>query len=648
MNRNSELRTIFLHPRFFTPLIAFSFYLLGCFVLRSILGFQFADPATTSFTTFAKLLVLGERLDLAMAFWLFLPLVLWFVFVPDGLYLSKIHKTFLVALLFLYFPVQIFLLKADYEFFSEFNARFNTVAVDYLIYPHEVFVNLWDSYPITRIVMACLWGGGFLFTAIWNLRLNLWQQGLAFRRRLVFLAGYIVMGAVFTQTVSIENTHFTNDRVLNEISSNGQYSFFYSALTHHLDYPAFYRTLPRDEAYVRVRSLVNQPNAAFTSQKDSIQRTITNTSLPKPKNLVILLIESFGSEFWGSLGREGGTLTPEMDALSEEGFLFTNLYASGNRTVRGIEGVTASFPPLPGDSIVKRHLSDHVATIALTLHEKNYQTVYLYGGRGVFDGMRSFALRNGFDRFVEQKDFPDPTFTTIWGVSDEDLYHRSVEEFKRLHASGKPFFATVLSVSNHKPYTYPSGRIPEDPNAHSRSHAVKYTDWALGEFFRLAKKEEFCKDTIFAVVADHGARVYGSQSIPIKSYRIPLLILNPSQHGSRRIDTLGGSLDVSPTLLGMLGLSYESVFFGRDLMRISKNGAWAVMHHNRDVGMYRDGRMVVLGLNKTIEFYEMNDRTKELSLIEKPNADDLLLEKDATALFQIADELYTHEKFHTR
>src|SRR4029079_9414314 len=202
--------------------------------------------------------------------------------------------------------------------------------------------------------------------------------------------------------------------------------------------------------------------------------------------------------------------------------------ASGNRTVRGMEGVLASFPPLPGESIVKRDLSDNVETVARVFQRDGYSTLFLYGGRGVFDGMRSFTVRNGYDRFVEQKHFEHPTFTTVWGVCDEDLYDRSVEELSSLSRSGRPFFATILSVSNHKPFTYPKGKIAADPDEKRRENAVSYSDYALGQVFKRARKEAFWTNTVFAVVADHGARVYGEQSIPIHSYEIPLLIVGPA------------------------------------------------------------------------------------------------------------------------
>jgi phosphoglycerol transferase MdoB-like AlkP superfamily enzyme len=359
----------------------------------------------------------------------------------------------------------------------------------------------------------------------------------------------------------------------------------------------------------------------------------------------VILVESFGSEFWGSLGRPGPSLTPRMDALAKEGTLFTHVYACGNRTVRGMEGVLASFPPLPGDSIVKRDRSENVATLARTLGGQGYGTVFLYGGRGTFDGLRSFMLPNGYERFIEQKDFEHPVFTTIWGVSDEDLVRRAVTEFDALAGQPKPFLGTLLTVSNHKPFTYPDGRIPEASAAHARYNAVKYTDYALGLFFDLAKTKPWYKDTLFAVVADHGARVYGKQTIPIHSYEIPVLIVDPQKPQGRRLDMLGSSLDVGPTLLGLLGLSYPSTFFGRDLLRPETQEHWVVMHHNRDVGFLRGKRMVVMGIQKTIEFYDMDWQKRELTRADakEPQDDELL--RDATAVFQVADDLYRNRRY---
>ena len=208
-----------------------------------------------------------------------------------------------------------------------------------------------------------------------------------------------------------------------------------------------------------------------------------------------------------------------------------------------------------------------------------------------------------------------------------------------------PGWPPGLVTTRPPPYTYPAGHISEDPNQRRRSNAVKYTDWALGDFFHRASKESFFKNTIFAVVADHGARVYGSQTIPIHSYQIPLVVIGPDIKPATKCAILGSSLDVGPTLLGMVGKPYKSVFFGRDLLRVSKEEAWAVMNHNRDVSLYRNGELVVLSLNKTVELYKMDSHKRDIVPMLKPWPIESEIEKDAIALFQVADDLYMNERY---
>ncbi len=622
------------------------FYLLGSLMLRFVLYELFVRSSHHSPWFSLHVLATGVHCDAAVALCIFAPFALWLQLVPTRVFVSTWHRVVVGIVVTAYLIGQLFMFVVEFEFFDEFNSRFNTVAVDYLIYPQEVFVNIWQSYPVVKILSAVILAGAVLSWLMHQRYRRYVDAESSLPNRLVWVAIYIGITIVALALQVHEPGEFNGDRVVYEIALNGSESFFDAAVTRELYYPAFYRTLLRDDAFARTRKLVQSPNATLHSGYDSIERSIPGAFPKKPKNLVLILVESFGSEFWGSLGRKEPTLTPEMDALSKEGLLFTNLYASGNRTVRGMEGVLASFPPLPGDSVVKRAKSDNVSTIARTLKSLGYHTLFIYGGRGVFDGMRSFTMRNGYDHFIEQKDFPNPTFTTIWGVCDEDSFHRGIEEMRTLHKTDKPFFVTFLTVSNHKPYTYPRGRIAEDPDQRSRANAVKYTDWALGEFFRLAKKEGFYNDTIFMVVADHGARVYGSQKIPIPSYKIPLLVVSPLLKTAARVDVMGGSLDVGPTALGLLGLPYHSVFFGQDLLKKDPATAWAVMHHNRDIGFYRNNRLVVLGMNKTADFYQMSGDATQLELATSPAPGDDELLKDATALFQVADDLYTNEKYH--
>ena len=614
-------------------------------LLRLVLLVAF-KPVGVPATEILLALLSGFHRDIFAALAETIPLLVWMLIIPDRRFGSLWHRVLFIGACLGFWFVQVFLLFAEFFFFDEFKSRFNTVAVDYLIYPKEVFINIWESYHVGLVLAFCLvLSLGWLFAAS-RLFGQMWERPFSPKSRLLHLAAAVALAALLVPTVNLKSVHVSNDRTLNEIANNGALSFLAAAWTNNLDYAAFYKTMPLAEAYQRTRRLLAEANTKFVEAGQSIRRRVAGDPARPRLNVVIFLEESLGSEFWGCLGRTN-TLTPQMDKLAaEEGMLFTNLFASGNRTVRGFEGALSSFPPLPGESIVKRDRSDNVETIARVLKRDGYASVFLYGGRGLFDGMRSFAVRNGYDRFVEQKHFEHPTFTTIWGVCDEDLFLRGVDEFRELAKTGQPFCGTILSVSNHKPYTYPKGKIPEDPDERRRENAVKYSDYALGRFFEAARKEAFWTNTLFVVVADHGARVYGEQSIPIHSYEIPLLIAGPAVVTSpSRVAQLGCSLDVPTTVLGLLGRPYETLFFGRDLLRTRPEDGRALLNHNRDIGMLAHDRLAILGLKQTVEFYQGDPKIAEMRPLTQPTDADRELEQDAIALYQVADDLYMHRRY---
>lgn len=603
-------------------------------------------PDGSGAMAFAHAMFVGLRLDLAAASWFFLPLALWLCVLPDRAYRSKFHRGALRGAFVLWATHHWFNFAMEYFFFEEFQSRYNNVSVDYLLYPHEVFVNIWESYPVVPFVLVCLLLGAGTYLAFRGMFFPEGEPATTLKTRAKELGVYLACGLVFTQSVGYNSARFGDDRVIREIALNGPYAFAWAAWSRELDYRGFYKTMDLDAAYARTRALLAEPGVEYVEDGRSIRRRVPAGPgwAKKKKNLVIVLVESFGSEFMVSLGREGESFAPRMDAMKGKSVFFTDFYATGNRTVRGLEGTLAAFPPLPGDSIVKRKKSSNVATVGRVLRDHGYETMFLYGGVALFDGMRRFTSGNGFDRIVEQVDFEDPVFKTIWGVSDEDILNRAIEEFRRLERVGKPWHTTILTVSNHKPYTYPEGRIDKDPNAHSRHHAVKYTDWALGEFLDKLKKEPYWDDTVVAVLADHGARVYGSPAIPIHSYECPWIITGGGV-AAKTVGTLASHVDVAPTLLGMLGAPYVSTFFGRDVFKTAASAAFVPMNHNRDVGLMRDGKMVVLGLQRIVEYWNLDPKTRDLVRAEKTPAHEEL-EKDAVALFQVADDLYVHENYN--
>jgi phosphoglycerol transferase MdoB-like AlkP superfamily enzyme len=214
--------------------------------------------------------------------------------------------------------------------------------------------------------------------------------------------------------------------------------------------------------------------------------------------------------------------------LHRQGVLFTQAFATGNRTIRAIEATTSSLPPLPGAPIVQRRGAKDLFTLPGSARREGYQTLFVYGGRALFDGMGPYLAANGMQRIVEQSDFPPGEFSTAWGVSDQaDPRPRSLTEMENMEATGKPFFTMILSVSNHRPYSYPPGTIEPLPGLKRRQNVVRYADWAIGRFFRAAREKSFYDHTLFVVMGDHGARVYGAATIPLASYQVPILMIAP-------------------------------------------------------------------------------------------------------------------------
>jgi len=583
----------------------------------------------------------GLMMDVIVALYVCLPFALFLSLLPSRWLDSRGSRGLVTVITYLFLFGLLYLLIAELVFFSEFNSRFNNVAVDYLIYPKEVFVNIRDTYPVKTVLALTASGAAVLLFFLRRFFVGGLATPLAWRQRGVLALIYLTPLLTGALAMNINTTHISDNRILNEVAGNGIYSFFHALINNESDYDTQYARIAEADALRRLRRQIAGGDSRFIHPADpyDIARTVKTGRPLRPMNVVIVLEESLGSLFVGSLHPEGPAMTPEFDRLSRDGLYFTRIYSTGNRTVRGIEATLTGLPPMPARSVVKRKSGVNLFSLPSVLHSKGYETVFIYGGRSYFDNIRDFSLRNGFNRVVDQDDFKHITYTTIWGVCDEDIFLNSIAEFNRMHATGKPFFATVLTVSNHTPYTYPAGRIPEDPSVKRREHAIKYADYSIGRFMREARRQPFFRNTLFVFLGDHGARVYGRQEIPIRSYEIPVLFYAPGLiPKGRRVNQLGSQMDVAPTILGLLGIDHESRFVGRDLLRTKPSEARALFSHNRDVGLLRGNRMAVLGVRRQVELFSVDPRNGKFQRL-KPDSDPELV-ADAIAYFQGANRLY--------
>ena len=593
-----------------------------------------------AWTDVPGVLVVGAVYDLVTALYLFAGFALYLALIPARMYRSKWQRRLVAGLFTVTVFGLLYLGAVKFFFFDEFDSRFNFVAVDYLIYPHEVFVNIWQSYPVAKVLVV---------TAVLTVVAFLALRGRLFspvghpdplRARLAVLAVLAVAIGTAQAGVTVNTGRYSDNRVVNELAANGVYSFFNAAFHSNLDYPLYYLSLPDDEADERLRSLVKETNSDFYPDSDHMERHVRGSGAPKYLNVVVLLEESLGAEFVGAYGDIRG-LTPNLDRLSKQSLLFTNAYATGTRTVRGMEAVTASFPPVPAESIVKRPYNQGLFNWSTVMAKNGYAPTFIYGGYGTFDSMNQFFASNGY-RVIDRTDMDQPRFSNIWGVSDEDLFRHAMKVFDEQHARGERIYSIIMTTSNHKPYTFPPG-VPGVPEkGGGRDAGIRYADYAIGWFLDAVNGKPWFDNTVFVIVADHGARVYGREDIPIATYEIPLLIYAPKHVKPGRVDTLTSQIDVAPTVLGLLGFSYDSTFFGKDVLRDILPGRFIPMNHNRDVALFNGTRIIEIGFRKTAAEYLYDPVTGKQTRVE---IDPEHL-KDAITVFQEAFELYNERLYH--
>ncbi len=624
------------------PLLFGGLYLGISVLLRLVLWWRFGAPADVALADLPGLLAVGVANDLVQLLYLLAPLSLYFFLLPRRLAACGWHRRLFAFGTYLTIFGLLYLQAAEYFFFEEFDSRFNLVAVDYLIYPHEVLVNIWDTYPVAPVLIAVALLSALLCRWLWPLLRRDLERPLSLAVRGRLLVGHLLLLVLAASTFSTDTLARSENRVANELAVNGISSLFRAFRTNDLSYDRFYRIIDPQQAFRLTRDeLARGEGVGFASAN---QGDLNRTHSARPAglgsmNVVVVVEESFGAGFVGAYG-DGRGLTPNFDRLSGDGLLFRNAFATGTRTVRGLEAITASFPPIPSESIVKRPGSEHIANWGKVMRENGYHTSFLYGGYGYFDNMNHFFGNNGF-ALSDRTDIPDPAFANIWGVSDEDLFRHALDYYDGLQKGGQPFFSIIMTTSNHTPYTFPPG-IPGVPaEGGGRKAGVRYADYALGRLFELAPQHDWFANTLFVVVADHDARVYGRAQVPVEHYRIPLLVYAPGRLAPAEVASPVSQMDIAPTVLGLLGLPYTAPFYGEDVLANGTGPHPILLNHNHDVGLLLGERLVVLGLNRSSETFRFDAGQNRL----EEAAEDRALTDLATAYYQTAFDLFKNHKY---
>ncbi len=567
------------------------------------------------------------------------------LFLPN--YRDTIRYWLFSFVIFLF--VVIFLQNAISEFFfwNEFGVKYNFIAVDYLVYTNEVIGNIMQSYPVIPLFSTLFIVAGLVTYFIVKKSKNYIENIPTMVEKIKISGVYFGLFGMSLFVIPFLSTKENSDNIFaNELEANGIYKFYQAFMNSELDYFKFYKTLPEKEAYILLNTQITGSIIGTTV------RDIKSVAKENHKNVVLITIESYSAKFLKMYGNEKN-ITPFLDSLATKSLVFSNLYAVGNRTVRGLEAVTLCLPPTAGESVVKRVDNKEKFSTGSVFKQKGYNVKYLYGGDAYFDNMQDFFGGNGYE-IVDKKTFKpnEITFQNIWGVCDEDMYNKAITEMNSEFKENKPFFNHIMTVSNHRPFTYPNDKIDIPGDSKSRDGGVKYTDFAMKEFFNKAKKQPWFANTVFVILADHCASSSGKTELPVDKYRIPAMIYSPGFITPKHYTNLMSQIDVMPTVFGLLNFNYQSKFFGQDVLK-SDYKPRALIATYQNLGLIKDNVLTIISPKQQVKQLQLtlipNPKVAtefqllyEQKTIKNPRLD---LEKETIAYYQTASDILKKKKY---
>lgn len=531
----------------------------------------------------------GAQFDLATAGYILLPLLL-VAWIPGiGLYGRRASARF-AAIASVAVSLLLLLLLAELEFFNEFRVRFNQLALEYLNQPATVGGMVWNNYPVLGYVAAWLALAAAATAGIWWIvRRAPWSapageragpRGFALAREAtgtaVAVLGLVIAarGGIGPAPLRWGDAFDGDNEYVNQLSLNGIWTLGHSAkdfFGRQSVSKRWTRSMPLEDARRVARQLlVGRGETLLDPDHRTVFRRGRNTAAPpplrardgKPVNVVLIVMESFSARFCGAVGADPG-FTPRFDALARDGVLFTRCFSAGSHTHQGIFASTLGFPALPGfDALMQSGAANQeFCSLAELLRSRGYRTMFLYNGNLEWDNMRGFFRKQGVERFVSGEDIENPKFRdAVWGVSDGDLFDRANEEFEAAAKDG-PFFATVLTLSNHAPFQVPpvpgASPITSMGELNGRLTAMRYADHALGQFIEDAKRRDYFKDTLFVFVGDHGFHVDPVLTeVHLLYHHVPLLFFAPGLLDRRGADPrVASQMNILPSVLDLLGLA---------------------------------------------------------------------------------------------
>jgi len=593
------------------PVLIVSIYSFLVFPLFRVVVFLASRQAVqdTTIWEIGWCFAYGFQFDAVVVGYVLLPMVLALGLVSSGSFSKPLFQRAVTIYATVVMTLVMVLEIINVEFLLNFRRRLNWALLSYPRNWRATAMFIWKQYNLWLIVLvpATLFS---IYMVYRLLRRYCWRGRITVDSRIRRVSFTAITAALciaacrptfgrFPLRPGAEE-HSANN-IVNQASTNTIFSLYQAAkswVRDGQDENKFYDLPPVEETHQTVRAMLFQDGdqAAPTAERPLRRRVSTGRKM-RDFNVVVIVMEGQANEPVGALGYET-THTPELDDICAGGMFFDQLYATGARTSRGLTGVLVGHPDLGGISLLERpEAMGKFQTLPGVMKARGYRTMFITGGDPEYDNMKDFFSASGVETVVGQQQI-GRQFAGAFGVPDEKTFRKAHEMFVSM--GRQKFFASILTVSNHQPYNIPQGRtpmLPDDTDENRMLNAYRYADWALGEFFREARQADYFDNTIFVLVADHGHGEYLQPNLAIDApgYRLPCVFYAPGMISPQRVSTLASQTDIAPTLLGLLGGTYEHSFLGRDIRRVAPGDGFALLHEDRHIALLRPGRVLVTG-----------------------------------------------------
>ncbi|WGQ11436.1 LTA synthase family protein [Pedobacter gandavensis] len=497
----------------------------------------------------------------------------------------------------------------NFNIYREWGTKVNAKAIGFAFSSPGEAMASGASSPIalSLLILIMLIGGGYF------LQKQLIPKQLSFQKSPIWLRGLIsilvlvltfmfIRGGFRGSPITQSMAYFSKEQLLNHAAVNTEWNLIRSTLSEKMTSHNPYLYLDPKKADELIQNL-------HAVEKDSTTAILT-TDRP---NVVMVIIESFTADLTQTLGNEPG-ITPHFDSLMNKGVLFDNLFAAGSRTDKGLIASLAGFPTLAAGSIVKwPEKLQKLPAISSSLAKNGYHTSFYYGGESEFDNYKAFILSHDYQKLIDKNNFSGNAPKSFWGQYDEAVFDKQLQD---LNKEKQPFYSTLLTLTNHEPYTLPGkSKFGNANNVEQFKSTAYYTDSCINAFLNNAKKQPWYNNTLFIFVADHG-HLLPKQSHDISTpgrYHIPLLFFGEvikKEFRGKKYSNVGSQVDIAATLLAQLNIPAKEFQWSKNLLN-PYTKPFAYFSWDNGMGFIDNEQCVTFDNVGKMTLFNSNDKDKE-------------------------------------